>query len=149
MHMFNKNTVWIKLKKLNYSDWLGAVASGLCAIHCTLTPMFFAARPVLESTMGKHSHGPGFWALLDYLFLILSLAAVWYSTRHTDHTGIKRVLWGAWSIFAIGLLSEAFHFPYGKWFMYVGSIALVVVHLYNHRHCKKSRTEVTAENTDR
>ena len=137
-----------QMEKLGYSDFLGAVASGLCAIHCALTPVFFAARPVLETTMGKHSHGPGFWALLDYLFLVLSLAAVWYSARHTDHTGIKRALWGAWSIFAIGLLSESFHFHHGIWFMYVGSITLVVTHLYNHRHCKKSRMKVTAENTD-
>lgn len=136
-------------KKLNYSDWLGAAASGLCVIHCTLTPLLFAARPMLESTLDVHAHGSGFWALLDYLFLILSLAAVWYSARHTGHTGIKWILWGAWGIFAIGLLSEPFHFSYGKWFMYAGSITLVVAHLYNHRYCKKIHKKVTAENAAR
>ncbi len=127
-----------QMKKINYSDLLGVAASGLCAIHCALTPLFFATRPVLESTLGHHHHGAGFWALLDYLFLVLSLVAVWYSARHTSHTGIKKVLWGAWIIFAIGLLSEPFHFHHGIWFMYAGSITLVVAHLYNHRYCKKS-----------
>lgn len=127
------------MEKLSYSDWLGVAASGLCAIHCALTPVFFAARPVLESTMGQHNHGSGFWALLDYLFLVLSLAAVWYSSRHTVHKRIKRVLWAAWVVFAIGLLSEPFHFTHGIWFMYVGSITLVIAHLYNHRYCKRSR----------
>ena len=136
-------------EKPPYSDVLGATASGLCAIHCALTPVFFATRPVLESTIDKHSHGSGFWALLDYLFLILSLVAVWFSARHTVLTAIKRLLWGAWSVFAIGLLSEAFHFTHGKWFMYLGSFALVVAHIYNHRYCKKSKRNSTTENTNR
>ncbi|MEM9650349.1 MAG: MerC domain-containing protein, partial [Bacteroidota bacterium] len=137
-----------RMEKLSYSDFLGAAASGLCAIHCALTPVIFAARPVLESTMGHHGHGAGIWALLDYLFLVLSLAAVWYSARHTFHMGIKRVLWGAWVVFAIGLLSESFHFTQGKWFMYIGSITLVIAHMYNHRYCKKPRIKVPIKNLD-
>ena len=133
-------------QKLNYSDLLGVTASGLCAIHCALAPVLFATRPVLESTMGTHSHGPGFWALLDYLFLIFSLVAVWFSARHTTHKGIKRVLWIAWAVFSIGLLSETFHFHQGKWLMYIGSIVLVLAHTYNHRYCKKLKLDVPSEN---
>ncbi|MEM9001808.1 MAG: MerC domain-containing protein [Bacteroidota bacterium] len=133
------------MEKLSYSDLLGAATSGLCAFHCALTPLFFAARPVLESTVGQQSHETGFWALLDYLFLIFSLAAVWYSARHTVHKGIKWVLWAAWGSFAIGLLSEAFQFIHGKWFMYIGSITLVVAHVYNHRYCKRSKMDVAAK----
>ncbi|MEM7484923.1 MAG: MerC domain-containing protein [Bacteroidota bacterium] len=136
-----------KIEKLSYADLLGVASSGLCAIHCAATPLFFAARPVLESTMHQHHHGAGFWALLDYLFLVLSLVAVWYSSRHTVHKGIKKVLWGAWVVFAIGLLSESFHFEYGKWFMYIGSIILVVAHFYNHCYCKKIKINVTNQNT--
>lgn len=135
-----------QIKKMSYSDWLGVATSGLCAIHCALTPVFFAAKPVLESTVGEHHHGSGFWALLDYVFLVVSLSAVWYSARHTHHKGIKIVLWGAWVVFAIGLVSEPFHFQYGKWFMYAGSFTLVVAHVYNHHYCKKSRIAV---HTDR
>lgn len=138
-----------QIEKLRYSDFLGVAASGLCAIHCALTPVFFAARPVLESTIGHHHHGDGFWALLDYLFLVISLVAVWYSAKHTHHIGIKRVLWVAWGVFAVGLLSEIFHFEYGIWLMYLGSIALVVTHSYNHRYCKRIHFNSTTKTTVR
>lgn len=141
-----KNTI-NQMEKLKYSDLLGVAASGLCAIHCALTPLFFAAKPVLESTMGEHSHGTGFWAFLDYFFLVFSLLAVWYSARHTKHKTIKMVLWIAWVVFAFGLLSELFHIHYGIWFMYIGSIALVVAHLYNHRYCKNLKIKVSTEKT--
>jgi len=138
-----------QIEKLGYSDLLGVTASGLCAVHCAITPLFFVARPVLESTIGVHDHGPGFWALLDYLFLILSLAAVWYSSKHTRHSGIKKVLWVAWSLFALGLLSGLVHFHHGIWFMYLGSIILVVAHGYNHRYTKKMKMAINSEGTVR
>ena len=115
---------------------MGVAASGLCAIHCTLTPIFFAARPVLEGTMGSHTHGVSFWGALDYVFLVLSLVAVWYSARHSGHPTIKKVLWIAWLVFAVGLLSEPLDIAYGKWLMYAGSLVLVVAHLQNYRYCQ-------------
>ena len=124
--------------KLGRSDILGVTASGLCAIHCTITPILFAAKPVMEGTLGEHAHGSAFWALFDYVFLILSLVAVWYSARHTSLTSIKWVLWAAWLVFAFGLLSEPLEIPYGKWFMYAGSITLVIAHLQNYRYCQKN-----------
>ncbi|MEL6277075.1 MAG: MerC domain-containing protein, partial [Bacteroidota bacterium] len=81
--------------KIGRSDLLGVTASGLCAIHCTLTPLLFAAKPVMDTAVGEHAHGSAFWAILDYAFLALSLVAVWYSARHTSHSTIKWVLWGA------------------------------------------------------
>ena len=128
-----------QIQKLRYSDLLGVSASGLCAIHCALAPVLFASRPVLESSLAEHGHGPGFWALLDYLFLILSLLAVWFSARHTINKRIKVIFWVSWLVFTVGLLSESFHFEQGKWFMYLGSIALVVAHSYNHRYCKTNK----------
>jgi len=139
-----------QIQKFGYSDFLGVAASGLCAIHCALTPLFFAAKPVLESTMGHHHHhGDGFWSLLDYLFLVLSLLAVWYSAKHTHHKGIRKMLWGAWVVFAIGLLAEIFHVEYGIWLMYLGSIALVVTHSYNHLYCKRTHSNITTKSTVR
>jgi len=125
--------------KTNQSDLLGAAASGLCAIHCTLTPLVFAAKPMLEGAMDEHHHhhhGGGFWAMLDYIFLVLSLVAVWYSARHTSHKTIKWTLWIAWVVFAFGLLSEPLEISFGKWFMYAGSITLVIAHLQNYRYCR-------------
>jgi len=122
----------------NYSNLLGAAASGLCAVHCAATPLLFAAKPVLEHAAGghDHAHGSPLWAAFDYIFLVLSFVAVWYSTRHTDHRKLKWVLWISWTVFAVGLLSEPFDLTYGSWLMYGGSIALVVAHLKNFQHCR-------------
>ncbi|PPK87844.1 MerC mercury resistance protein [Neolewinella xylanilytica] len=124
-------------KNLNRSDLLGAAVSGLCAIHCTLTPLFFAARPMLEGRLGAHAHGSGWWASLDYIFLVLSLLAVWYSARHTKHPSLRYLLWAAWITFAVGLLLEPYELAYAKWLMYAGSITLVFAHVRNHCHCRQ------------
>lgn len=120
--------------KTSLSDIFGAAISGLCAIHCTLTPLLFATRPLLESTLGAHSHHSGWWATLDYVFLTLSLLAVWYSSRHGSPVNIKWILWLGWVVFAAGLISEHLHFPRGIWLMYAGSIALITAHLYSYRY---------------
>lgn len=122
----------------NYSDLLGAAASGLCAVHCAVAPLLFAAKPILEHATGEHGHAHGsfVWAAFDYVFLALSFVAVWYSARRTDHRILKRVLWGSWGVFAMGILFESFHLPYGHWLMYGGSITLVVAHIKNYQHCK-------------
>ncbi|MEO1258341.1 MAG: MerC domain-containing protein [Bacteroidota bacterium] len=127
-------------KNLEYSDWLGVAASGLCAIHCALTPLLFAAKPILEGTMGEHVHGHFLWAAMDYIFLVLSFLAVWYSARHTTHATLKWVLWAAWAAFALGLLSESLELPLGSWFMYAGSITLVIAHIKNYHHCQQHKT---------
>ncbi len=132
----------ITKKKINQSDLLGAAASGLCAIHCALTPLIFAAKPVLEGAVGEHAHCTGIWAVFDYVFLVLSLVAVWYSARHTGHATIKRILWIAWVVFAVGLLSEPLHLSHGIWLMYAGSITLVITHVQNYKYCQKCKDDV-------
>ena len=131
-------------KKIDYSDWLGVAASALCTIHCALSPLFFVSKPVLASTFGPqmHTHGP--WASLDYVFLILSLLAVWYSSEHTRDSAIAWILWGAWATFAVGLFFEPLEWSFGKILMYVGSIVLVIAHLKNYQHqCKDCTIEVS------
>ena len=129
------------LSKTYSSDILGAFASGLCAIHCAITPLFFAARPILESTHAGHHHGNGFWSSLDYIFLVLSFFAVWFSARHTSKKALKWILWLAWLVFAVGLFSELFHFSSGIWLMYTGSFALVIAHIQNYRFCKRCKED--------
>lgn len=127
------------------SDLLGILASGLCAVHCAVTPLFFAARPFLDKAIHQEEHGwhdaHWGWAMLDYLFLLLSLLAVWHSSRHTDSRPIKRLFWAAWVCFAVGLMLEAGHLAIGKWMMYAGSIALIATHIANFRHCRICREE--------
>ena len=123
------------------SDLLGVLASGLCAIHCTLTPIFFLAKPILDNTVENQGHGNSLWTALEYVFLVLSLIAVWFSSKHTNLKSIKWILWSAWIVFSIGLLSERIHFENGIWLMYSGSAALVIAHVINYRHCQKCKKE--------
>ncbi len=122
------------------SDLLGIFSSGLCAVHCAITPLFFAAKPLFEQAVDhpRHGdgHGPSGWAMLDYVFLLLSLLAVWFSTRHTNSRPIKTALWASWACFAVGLVLEMQYLVWGKWLMYAGSIALIAAHMANMRHCR-------------
>lgn len=124
---------------MEYSDGVGVVASALCTIHCVLTPLLFMAKPMLTDTVHQHTHGHGIWALLDYIFLIISLLAVWYSSEHTENPTLKWVLWVAWVVFAIGLLLEPLGLSFGKWLMYIGSISLIIAHLKNHYYCQHNK----------
>lgn len=121
-------------KKVNYADWLGISASGLCLIHCALTPIIFTAKPVFYGMIEKSVHNHEAWATLDYVFLILSFLAVWYAARHTPHALLKWVLWLAWTLFAFGLLLESHRSSLGHGLMYVGSITLVLAHIKNYYH---------------
>jgi hypothetical protein len=125
------------LIKLKQSDIFGAAVSGLCAIHCTLTPLIFAAKPILETSVSGHKITSNFWTAFDYVFLVLSLLAVWYSSVYTNHKTLKWALWLAWLIFSLGIISEQLHVKNGIWLMYLGSLSLVYAHIKNYRHCKK------------
>jgi len=129
------------LLKQKQSDLLGVLASGLCAIHCAVTPLFFMAKPFMHSSVDFHSHGNGLWAMLDYVFLVLCLVAVWFSSKHTTHKTIKWVFWSAWFIFSTGLLSELLKFHHSIWLMYAGSATLIIAHIINYRFCKTCRIE--------
>lgn len=130
----------IKFKKLKNSDFFGVTISGLCAIHCSITPLLFAAKPLLQDTI-SHKNESGIWESLDYFFLVLSLAAVWYSSIYSKLNVIKWALWISWLIFSFGLMSEHYNTTYGIWMMYIGSICLIISHIINHRYCKKCQKE--------
>ncbi len=123
-------------------DLFGAVISSLCLIHCIITPIIFVAKPVLETTglRGEHGH-TSWWGALDFVFLILSFLAVWYSAHHTPFGKIASLLWFFWVVFALGLVLEFIAIPQSKWFLYIGSISLAITHFINYQLCKACRTD--------
>ena len=128
---------------------LGAAASGLCAVHCALTPFLLAARPALDMAAHAtghghdhgHEHGVG-WALFDYAFLAVSFVAVYYSVREAHASWLRWGLWVAWAVFAVGIASESVGPPFGKTFMYSGSAALVGLHLWGFRQLRERDVRV-------
>ncbi|MEL6845847.1 MAG: MerC domain-containing protein [Bacteroidota bacterium] len=123
--------------RFNYADWVGMVASGLCTLHCILTPVIFAAKPFFVTAGTGHTHGPALWSSLDYVFLFMSLMAVWYAVDHAATSFMKAAFWLFWGIFAFGLFMEGYEIQAGKWLMYAGSIALIVMHFLNYRHYRQ------------
>lgn len=119
------------------SDFVGIVASGLCAIHCAITPLIFMAKPLLQNasadTTFSCADAPMAWKAFDFIFLFIGFYAVWISSKHSSKVAIKSLMWISWIILAAGILLAKFvgHGP-----MYVGSIGLVSMHIWNIRTCR-------------
>ncbi|MRH99501.1 MerC family mercury resistance protein [Kriegella sp. EG-1] len=116
------------------SDILGSFASSLCLVHCIATPFLFIA----QAGSATCCDGPPlWWKFMDYLFLGISFFAILWSTKTTTLKWIKPVLWLNWSVLATIILNEKlelFHLPEAV--IYIPAIALVMLHLYNRKHCK-------------
>ncbi|MBC6995128.1 MerC domain-containing protein [Neolewinella lacunae] len=120
---------------LSRPDFIGAFASSLCIVHCLLAPLFFVAQPVVYHQVVSHQghhHGEGLWGCLDYVFLLVSLLAVWFAHKPQRSGWVRGGLWGGWACFALGLfLGE--RLVGGEGMMYLGSGILVLTHLSNLR----------------
>jgi len=121
-------------------DLSGATVSLLCTIHCAVTPLLFLTRPLLDGAAPSRI-GHAWWGGLDWIFLFLSLGAVWFSAKHTSNRNIRWLLWIFWIVFSVGLLLEMGGLKENKWVMYAGSISLAATHLINFRYCRKCDSE--------
>ena len=116
------------------SDLIGAVASGLCLIHCLATPILFIAKACSAHCCADT---PMWWKAIDYLFLVISFIAIYSATQKTSKYWIKPALWIAWSFLFFVIINEHF-----RWLIlideiiYVPAILLVILHLYNIKFCK-------------
>ncbi len=116
------------------SDTLGAFASGLCLIHCLVTPLIFVVQACTATCCEA---GPWWWGMIDYLFLGVSFAAIYYSAKSTSLKWMPAGLYITWGILALVILNESFSvltLPSAS--IYFPAIALVGLHLYNRRYCQ-------------
>ncbi|WP_299311685.1 MerC domain-containing protein [uncultured Aquimarina sp.] len=113
-------------------DSIGAIASTLCLIHCIATPLIFIVQ---SSSMTCCNGVPAWWGSIDYLFLIISFFAIYHSTQTTSKNWIKTSLWLSFLSLATIIVNEK-----NTWFyldeklIYVPTIALIVLHLYNKKY---------------
>jgi len=124
------------------SDIIGMLASGLCLLHCTLTPFIFIAH----AHMGGHeASAPVWWKVLDYGFLAISFLAVYWSVKTTSKSWMKTAFWATWSILFIILMNEKVGWlPIPEFAIYFPSIGLVFLHLYNQKYCQCKDEECCA-----
>ena len=99
------------------------VASGLCMIHCLATPLIFVAQACSVSCC---TSGPWWWSLIDYLFLVVSYAAIHFTTKNTSSKWMPYALYGSWGLLALLMFHERFPFVNNPHAMiYVPALVLV------------------------
>ncbi|WP_116108809.1 MerC domain-containing protein [Lewinella sp. IMCC34191] len=111
-------------------DWMGLTAGFLCAIHCAATPFVAALVPVLTDA-------GGWWGMLDVLFLVVSLIAVWGVIRSAPLSWVRWAAPLGWVVLALGLAAERYGIAGSDLVMYLGGAGLLVAHLANIRHCRR------------
>jgi len=116
------------------SDILGTFASSLCLAHCVATPFLFLAQ---ASAVTCCDGPPTWWKFMDYLFLAISFFAIFWSTKTTTLKWMKPMLWLSWSVLAGIILNEKLELlAIPEAAIYIPAFALVMLHLYNRKHCK-------------
>ena len=116
------------------SDLIGTAASTLCLIHCLATPFLF----ILPTAFAGHGEGfPLWWGVLDLVFLVISFFAVWWSGKTTSRAWIRTSLWVCWAALTFIILNEKLEaLPLSEAAIYIPSLGLIGLHLYNRKYCQ-------------
>lgn len=124
-------------------DIIGASASGLCLIHCIATPFIFVAK-ACTATASCCSEAPLWWRAVDYLFIVVSFMAIYYSTKNSSKKWVVNAMWVSWALLVLVVIGESF---LGESFlggsiptliMYLPAFSIIGLHFYNMRYCKCS-----------
>ena len=117
----------------NNSDTIGVFTSLVCSIHCFATPILFVAQSGLISSNIQ----PLWWESINYIFIVLSFIAVYYSAKNTSENIMKPILWVCWLFFVSVILNEMIELTrIPELFSYVSAFSLAFVHVYNLIYCQ-------------
>ena len=119
---------------LRKPETIGAIVSTLCVVHCLLTPLLFVA----QSYTATHSHeAPFWWKSLDYLFILISVIAVYESTKKSTNKLIKAGLWMSWIMLFLLILNEKLVWiELDEIITYSVALTLSMLHIYNLNYCQ-------------
>ena len=132
----NKKNIQAIMPNSKNSNYMGALASTLCLIHCLATPFLFIIQ-TCSNTCCEAS--PSWWRSLDYLFLTLSFFAVYHSNKTTSNVLIGRALWISWFLLFIQIQIQVFGWiTIPSFIEYLPALLLISLHLYNQKFCKCS-----------
>ncbi|MEM9821484.1 MAG: MerC domain-containing protein [Bacteroidota bacterium] len=117
------------------SDVIGAMASGLCVLHCLATPFLFIAQTC--SVSDCCNSGPVWWSAIDYLFVGITFFAVYHSSKSTSQDWVKYALYTTWVMLTFLVLNEKLGFlPIAEYWKYLTAFGLISVHMYNLKFCQ-------------
>lgn len=121
-------------RNLSRPDIIGATVSGLCALHCIAAPFIFLAK---AGSAVSHVESPGWYQLIDYLFIVISFGAIYFATKNSSKNWIRIALWSVWIILLFAILNETFEtIPLPEASVYVPALGIAVLHLYNQKYCQ-------------
>jgi len=115
-------------------DFLGAISSSLCMVHCLITPLLFAVQ---ATSLSCSEISPSWWKMIDCIFLIVSLVAIIFTAKSTSLKFMPRLLYTSWLLLAIIVLNNLFHLinlPHAL--IYIPAIVLIILHMYNRKYCR-------------
>lgn len=117
------------------ADSVGIIASSICLIHCIATPFIFIAK-ACSSAAACCIDAPLWWQLIDYLFIVISFLAIYYSTQHTPKPWVRNVMWICWALLFIAILNESFSLTFhSEFFIYLPAFGIIGMHFYNMKYC--------------
>ncbi|MDQ6478883.1 MerC domain-containing protein [Dyadobacter sp. LHD-138] len=114
----------------NKADYVGILGSLLCIVHCLAMPVL-----ALGSAFGHDHHLHVGFLSLDYLFILINAAAVYFATRNHRSVFVNVLLWSALVLFAVSLIFEERNAVF-QWLGYLGSALLITGHLINLYICQ-------------
>ena len=118
-------------------DYIGAIASTLCLLHCIATPLIFIVQAGSLNCCGSP---PTWWKLIDILFVIISFLAIYNSTLTSSSKLMKASLWLFWFLLFFIIINEKIAWlPLNESVIYFPAIILTVLHLYNRKHYQTNR----------
>ena len=125
------------LRKNIQSDLIGVIASGLCAIHCIVTPFLFLAQSCSSTSCCGST--PSWWSSIDYLFIGITFLAVYQSGKNSSKSWIKYGLLVIWGLLSVLVLNEKFNLlNIAEGWKYLTAVGLICLHLYNLKFCRCS-----------
>lgn len=120
--------------RLARADFIGVFASGLCLVNCLATPIVFIAKSCSQTCCNET---PIWWKTIDFVFLFISLIAVFESSRKSSKNYMKVILWFTWALLSFVILNEYFEFlELFEQAIYIPAILLIGSHLYNLKYCQ-------------
>ncbi len=132
-------TTLIPFSTNSKSDVFGVFASSLCMVHCLATPLIFVVQ---ASTIRCSEVGPLWWRTLDYLFLVISISAIYYSAKKTSLKWMPKAMYISWGVLAFLIINEGLHLlPIPHMLVYLPAFSLVFLHLYNWDYCRCDKEE--------
>ncbi len=133
----------IRIENISKPDIMGAMTSGLCAIHCIATPFLFLAG---AGSVTGHVEAPIWYQMIDYLFVIISFLAIYLATKTTTKNWMRVALWSTWALMVIAIFNETFEaVPLPEASVYLPALVIAGLHLYNQKYCQCTAECCTTE----